>query len=123
MRNLTRLLVFAAGLMLLAVPAARACDELMGTMLDCGPKACEKAMENETCVGEGQVSMDCCVTGLEGEQPEFYLPVASDSGLVPSDTASHNPITVSREQFAALAADSSSWPEPARYALFSSYLI
>ena len=125
MRIPTRFFALAASLMLLAMPAAWACDELMGGMLECAQTQVARASTAESCHEEGgQALMDCCLTHsstdpvgsarVEGDTSSLSLEMSSSVATERLNPAQHPAATDWKPP---------RWREPARYALFSSYLI
>jgi hypothetical protein len=124
MRKLTRFSALAVSLLLLAIPAAGACDELMSGMPECSPGGATQASASATCHGARQALMDCCVTRSSGE-PERAIVAERSTALFALEVSSSGPakMSVVDQQHAATDKKPPGWRAPARYALFSSYLI
>jgi len=124
MRQLTRFSALAASLLLLAIPAAGACDELMDAMLGCSQAGVAQAPVGATCHGTGQAPMDCCVTSPSAG-PERATAVEATTALFSPELSSGGATeTLAVHQYPAATDEKPpGWRGPARYALFSSYLI
>lgn len=124
MRNLTRFSALAASLLLLAIPTAWSCDEPMSAMPGCSQAGAVQASTGATCHEAGQALLDCCMARSSAE-PEQATAVESETALLSLEVPSRVPAeSLAVAQHPAVADEKRSrWREPARYTLFSSYLV
>ena len=124
MRALVRFLALSASLLLLAVPTAWACDELMGDMVGCSRTSAPEVASGETCHEDDSALEDCCVahSNAGAEQSPAVASATSPLSLEVSSRVSTETFAVAKHP-AATERELSGRRERARYALFSSYLI
>lgn len=128
MRRPIRLSALFAGLLLLAVPAVWACEELAGMMPNCaqgemaGP-ATSKAPAGASCHRSGQPLMDCCLAHPSSEPAQstavesVRVSSATASTAAPAGTQALLPHRAAAEPRLAR------WRGAKSYALFACYLL